>query len=62
MKKQARADLIERAKTDPQAAEELAAMRAKEAEKSRLDREKRAKKAAEDPEYALFSLVNVSTG
>lgn len=53
-KKESRAELIERAKTDPQAAEELAAMRAKEAEKSRLDREKRAKKAAEDPEYAAL--------
>jgi hypothetical protein len=50
--KHTRAALIERAKTDPKAAEELAEIRAKGAEKSRREREKRAKRAAEDPEYA----------
>jgi predicted RNA-binding Zn-ribbon protein involved in translation (DUF1610 family) len=50
--RETRAELIERAKTDPKAAEELAQKRAVEAEKSRISRERKAKKAAEDKEYA----------
>lgn len=51
-KKESRAELVQRAKTDPEAAEELATFRAKEAEARARKKETQEKRMAEDPEYA----------
>lgn len=51
-KKETRAELVERAKTDPEAAEQLAALRAKEADRRAQRKEEQERRMAVDPEYA----------
>ncbi len=50
--KETRAELVNRAKTDPAAAEELAALRAKEAAARARKKAEQEQRMAEDPEYA----------
>lgn len=50
--KESRAELVQRAKTDLEAAEELAALRAKETEARARKKEAQEKRMAEDPAYA----------
>ena len=49
------AELEEQAKTDPKAAEELKVRREVQAEKNRLNKQRREEKAAQDPEYAALA-------
>ena len=51
-KKEKRSELVERAKTDPQAMEELTALRAKEAEARARKKAREEARMAEDPEFA----------
>ena len=51
-KKETRAELTKRAETDPEAAEKLAALRAKEAVARARNQEAQEKRMVEDPEYA----------
>ena len=53
-KKLTRAELKEKAKTDPEAAKQLEAMRAKEAEARQRKKEREEAKMAADPEYAAM--------
>lgn len=52
--KQTRAELKEKAKTDPKAAEQWAAMKAKEAEARQRKKEREEARMAADPEYAAM--------
>lgn len=49
-----RAELKEKAKTDPEAAKQLEAMRAKEAEARQRKKEREEARMAADPEYAAM--------
>ena len=49
-----RAELREKAKTDPEAAEQWAAMKAKEAEARQRKKEREEARIASDPEYAAM--------
>lgn len=51
------AELEERAKTDPAAAEELRIRREQQAEKNRLNKQRREERMARDPEYAALTLA-----
>ena len=51
-KKETRTELVARAKTDPEAAEQLAELRKAEAEARKRKKESEEKRMAEDPEYA----------
>lgn len=51
-RKEERAALIERAKTDPEAAAELEAIRAKQREAAERSRQKKLARMEADPEYA----------
>lgn len=53
-KKLSRAELREKAKTDPEAAEQWAAMKAKEAEARQRKKEREEARIASDPEYAAM--------
>jgi len=53
-KKLTRAELKEKAKTDPEAAKQLEAMRAKEAEARQRKKEREEARMAADPEYAAM--------
>ena len=53
-KKLSRAELKEKAKTDPEAAEQWAAMKAKEAEARQRKKEREEARIASDPEYAAM--------
>ena len=53
-KKMSRAELREKAKTDPEAAEQWAAMKAKEAEARQRKKEREEARIASDPEYAAM--------
>lgn len=48
-------ELAERAKSDPEAAKELQVRREKEAEKNRLNKQRREERIAQDPEYAALT-------
>jgi hypothetical protein len=48
------AELVEKAKTDPVAAESLRIRREKQAERNRLSRQRREERMAHDPEYAAL--------
>lgn len=53
-------ELVERAKTDPEAAKELEAIRAKEAEARARKKQKQEVRMASDPEYAQMMMERKS--